>query len=73
MNLIVEDDLIPNWRKIEEKSLFAQTQIPCPNRDLTEIESGLTAGWCDDRQTAVSVTIHEPHTNLPTGAQFLVS
>lgn len=51
MNLIAGDDLIPNWRKIEEKSLFAQTQIRCHNRDLTETESGLTAGWCDDRQT----------------------
>lgn len=59
MNLIAEDDLIPYWGKIAEKSLFAQTQTRCHNRDLTETESGLTGGWCDDPQTAPSVTIRE--------------
>jgi len=51
MNLIARDDLIPNWGKIAEKSLFAQTQTPCHNRDLTETESGLTGGSYDRPQT----------------------
>ena len=59
MNLIAEDDLIPYWVKIAEKSLFAQTQTRCHNRVLTETDSGLTGGWCDDPQTATSVTIRE--------------
>ena len=59
MNLIAKDDLIPYWVKIAEKSLFAQTQTHCHNRVLTETDSGLTGGRCDDPQTATSVTIHE--------------
>ena len=59
MNLVARDDLIPYWVKIAEKSLFAQTQIRCHNRVLTETDSGLTGGWCDDPQTATSVTIRE--------------
>jgi len=59
MNLIAEDDLIPYWVKITKKSLFAQTQTPCHNRVHTETDSRLTGGWCDDPQTATSVTIRE--------------
>lgn len=59
MNLIAGDDLIPYWGKIAEKSLFAQTQTRCHDRVLTETDSGLTGGWCDDRQTGPNVTIRE--------------
>jgi hypothetical protein len=51
MILIATDEPIPYWGKIAEKSKFAQTQIRCHNRDLTETESGLTGGWYDRPQT----------------------
>lgn len=51
MILIAEDDLIPYRGKIAEKSLFAQTQTRCHDRDLTETGSGLTGGSYDRPQT----------------------
>ena len=61
MNLIAEDDLSHLGSEIIKKSLFAQTQTRCHNRDLTETGSGLTGGSydrpqsqppCDNPQTA---------------------
>jgi hypothetical protein len=50
MNLIAGDDLIPYWGKIAEKSLFAQTQIPCHDKDLKERSVRRFDGWTDQRQ-----------------------
>jgi len=64
MNLIAGDDLIPYWAKIAEKSLFAQTQIPCHDRDLKERMVRRFGGWTDQRQT-------EPECDNPqTAHQF---
>ena len=73
VNLAVGDDPSHLGSEIIKKSLFAQTQTHCHNRVLTETRSGLTGGWCDDPQTATSVTIRRLSTILPTGSEMMYS
>ena len=69
MNLIAKGEPIPYWGKIAEKSLFAQTQTPCHDRDLTETRMRRFAGWCDQVKTEAQCdsweTVHQSPQTFP--------